>query len=75
MRPASANFFLADSYVGRDFLQSWTWETFDDPTHGRVNYLDQATALASNLTFGASHSLPIVFGAYDADLGLPPSLG
>ncbi|TFK81990.1 glycoside hydrolase family 16 protein [Polyporus arcularius HHB13444] len=53
MRSASANFFLADSYVGHDFLQSWTWETFDDPTHGRVNYLDQATALASNLTFAS----------------------
>ncbi|KAI0705052.1 concanavalin A-like lectin/glucanase domain-containing protein [Cerioporus squamosus] len=53
MRPVSANFFLADTYIGRDFLQSWTWETFDDPTHGRVNYVDQATALASNLTFAS----------------------
>ena len=51
MRPASANFLLADSYVGRDFLQ-WNWETGDDPTHGRVNYVDQATALQLNLSYG-----------------------
>lgn len=58
MRPASANFLLADSYVGGAFLQTWTWETFDDPTHGRVDYVDQQAALTSNLTFGASHPVP-----------------
>lgn len=51
---ASAHFVLADSYVGRDFLYSWNWETLDDPTHGRVNFVDQQTALNNNLTYGAS---------------------
>ncbi|KAF5370816.1 hypothetical protein D9758_001861 [Tetrapyrgos nigripes] len=43
---------LQCEYRGHDFL-SWIWNTFDDPTHGRVNYIDKATALASNLTFAS----------------------
>lgn len=45
-------FDLTDTYIGRDFLDRWTWETIDDPTHGRVDYVDQETALELNLTFG-----------------------
>lgn len=59
-RPVSATFVLTDTYVGRDFLQSWNWQTMDDPTHGRVNYVDKDTALATNLSFGKykfTHSL------------------
>ena len=41
---ANTNFVLEQSYRGGDFLDSFTWENFDDPTHGRVNYVDQATA-------------------------------
>lgn len=48
----SAHFVLTDSYTGRDFLNGWKWEDLDDPTHGRVNYTDQHTALATNLTYG-----------------------
>ena len=54
IRTASAHFVLADSYVGYDFLNQWSFETFDDPTHGRVNYVDQPTALSKNLSYGAS---------------------
>ena len=54
---ASARFALADAYVGRDFLSSWDWETDNDPTHGRVNYVNQGTALAHNLTYGAPLSI------------------
>ncbi|KAI0066078.1 hypothetical protein BV25DRAFT_1912879 [Artomyces pyxidatus] len=48
---ASANFFLKDIFVGHDFLDGWTWQTIDDPTHGRVNYVDQPTALQANLSY------------------------
>jgi hypothetical protein len=40
-----------ETFVGYDFFD-WKWETFDDPTHGRVNYVDQSTAISSNLSFG-----------------------
>lgn len=49
---AYAGFHLADKYVGRDFFDGFNWETMDDPTHGRVNFVDQATALNSNLSYG-----------------------
>ena len=25
-----------DTYIGKDFLSSWTHEAISDPTHGRV---------------------------------------
>ncbi|KAF9461291.1 concanavalin A-like lectin/glucanase domain-containing protein [Collybia nuda] len=42
---------IKDSYVGQDFYNSWTWETFDDPTHGRVDYVDKWTSMNSNLSY------------------------
>lgn len=44
---------LNTSHIGYDFLDTFVWETEDDPTHGRVNYVDKATSLSENLTFGA----------------------
>ncbi|KAJ3784434.1 glycoside hydrolase family 16 protein [Lentinula aff. detonsa] len=38
-------------FKGRDFLGAFNWETFDDPTHGRVNFVDQGTALNTNLSY------------------------
>ena len=61
---ARANiFYLKDQWVGADFFQGWNWETENDPTHGRVNYVDQAEAISKNLACGAyfcflSFSLP-----------------
>jgi hypothetical protein len=51
---ASNLHFLRDTYIGHDFLDTsrWEWETLDDPTHGRVNYVNQSTAIALNLTEG-----------------------
>jgi hypothetical protein len=49
---ASANFQLKDKWVGADFFQGWNWETEGDPTHGRVNYVSQADAIAKNLSYG-----------------------
>jgi hypothetical protein len=50
---ASATFTLKDKWVGNDFFQGWNWETEDDPTHGRVNYVNQADALARKLSYGS----------------------
>lgn len=49
-----AHFHIADTYIGEDFLDGFKWETFDDPTHGRVNFVDQQTALNTNLSYGKS---------------------
>jgi hypothetical protein len=46
-------YLLKDEWVGDDFYQGWNWETEDDPTHGRVNYVSQAEAISNNLTCGA----------------------
>jgi hypothetical protein len=43
---------LEKHLAGWDFLNAFKWETLDDPTHGRVNYVDQDTALKTNLTYG-----------------------
>ncbi|EMD37716.1 glycoside hydrolase family 16 protein [Gelatoporia subvermispora B] len=51
IRLASGHYILADSYIGQDFFNDWTWQTMDDPTHGRVNYVDKGTAMASNLSY------------------------
>ena len=40
---------IADTFVGSGFLSGFTFETRDDPAHGRVVYVDQATALSSGL--------------------------
>ena len=53
----SARFVLKDAYVGEDFFQSWIWETMDDPTHGRVNYVDQSYARSKNLSYGEAQSV------------------
>ena len=53
---ASASFYLKDKWVGNDFFRDWNWETEDDPTQGRVNYVSQAEAIAKNLSYGTSPS-------------------
>lgn len=55
MRPVRATTYtLADTWVGKDFLNGWSWWTGDDPTNGRVNYVNQSYALANNLTYASS---------------------
>ena len=51
---SSATFVLSDTYAGHDFFDSWIWETMNDPTNGRVNYLSLHDALQANLTRGDS---------------------
>ncbi|KAH8994699.1 concanavalin A-like lectin/glucanase domain-containing protein [Lactarius hatsudake] len=48
---ARASFYLQDEWTGEEFYQGWNWETENDPTHGRVNYVSQAEALGKNLTY------------------------
>ncbi|KAL0956281.1 hypothetical protein HGRIS_002439 [Hohenbuehelia grisea] len=48
-------YMIQDTFIGTAFLDAWNWETFDDPTHGRVNYVDLQTALAQNLTYADSN--------------------
>jgi len=52
MRQASNKTWTqVDMYQGQSFLDQWKFETYPngDPTHGYVNYLDQADALSKNL--------------------------
>ncbi|KAJ7132809.1 glycoside hydrolase family 16 protein [Mycena crocata] len=46
---ASQAYSVTDTFIGSDFF-TWKWETASDPTHGRVKYVDQSTARASNLS-------------------------
>ncbi len=48
-----ASFYLQDEWIGEGFFKGWNWETDNDPTHGRVNYVSQAEAQNKNLTYGA----------------------
>ena len=52
---AGSLFTIEDTYIGYGFLNGFDWKTVNDPTHGRVNYVDQLTASLSNLTWGILH--------------------
>ncbi|KAL0960414.1 hypothetical protein HGRIS_005456 [Hohenbuehelia grisea] len=46
---ASCNVYsLQEDIVGKGF-----YDAFDDPTHGRVQYVNQKTAVANNLTYAS----------------------
>nr|VWO97482.1 Mixed-linked glucanase [Ganoderma boninense] len=47
----------SDSYVGSQFLSGFDHVAIADPTHGRVNYLDQATAVKKNITYAHGDTL------------------
>ena len=50
---SATTYTLSDNFVGTGFLSGFTHEAISDPTHGRVTYVDQATALADNLTYAS----------------------
>ena len=56
---SAATYTLSDNYVGDSFLSGFEHEAIADPTNGRVTYVDQATALADNLTFTSSDTFII----------------
>ncbi|EIW83244.1 glycoside hydrolase family 16 protein [Coniophora puteana RWD-64-598 SS2] len=53
LSPRSQLYSLKTTYMGHGFLDGFSWETMDDPTHGRVNFVDQGTALGKNLTWSS----------------------
>ncbi|KAF8128986.1 glycoside hydrolase family 16 protein [Boletus edulis] len=53
---AGATYSLSDSIVGEGFYNAFTFEAIPDPTNGRVNYVDQATAQSLNLTYATSNT-------------------
>jgi len=48
-----ATYSLSDNIVGSGFNDAFNYEAINDPTHGRVHYVDKATAQSLNLTFGS----------------------
>ncbi|KAL9594068.1 MAG: hypothetical protein Q9219_007233 [cf. Caloplaca sp. 3 TL-2023] len=58
-----AAYSIQDDYSAANFFNMFNFDTFDDPTHGYVNYVDQATAQSQELfnvsngqvTFGVDH--------------------
>ncbi|KAF7343220.1 Glycoside hydrolase family 16 protein [Mycena venus] len=48
-----ATYHNAEHIVGAGFYNSFNFEAIGDPTHGRVNYVDEATARGANLTFNS----------------------
>jgi hypothetical protein len=57
LAPAISAYTLTDNYVGSSFLTGFDHQAIADPTHGRVNYVNQATALSQNLTFASGNTL------------------
>ncbi|KAI0799792.1 putative laminarinase [Irpex lacteus] len=55
----AATYSLSDTYQGSSFLSGFVHEAIADPTHGRVNYVDQATAVAQNLTYAHGNTFII----------------
>ncbi|KAG6380032.1 glycoside hydrolase family 16 protein [Boletus reticuloceps] len=53
---AGATYSLSDSIVGEGFYNAFNFEAIPDPTNGRVNYVDQATAQSLNLTYATSNT-------------------
>ncbi|KAG6809636.1 hypothetical protein H0H92_015450 [Tricholoma furcatifolium] len=47
---------LADSHQGSGFLKAFSYQAIPDPTNGRVNYVDAATAASENLTFSSGNT-------------------
>ncbi|EIM82836.1 uncharacterized protein STEHIDRAFT_102256 [Stereum hirsutum FP-91666 SS1] len=47
-------FVLQDVYVGDAFFKGFHWETMNDPTHGRVNYVSQSAARQANLSYASN---------------------
>ncbi|KAF5389511.1 hypothetical protein D9757_004195 [Collybiopsis confluens] len=50
----AATYSVADTYIGQAFLNDFSLQAIADPTHGRVNYVNAATAAKANLTFASS---------------------
>ncbi|EGN97297.1 glycoside hydrolase family 16 protein [Serpula lacrymans var. lacrymans S7.3] len=52
----AGTYTVSDNIVGDDFYSAFTFEAIADPTDGRVNYVDEATAQSLNLTYTTSNT-------------------
>ncbi|CAE6444172.1 unnamed protein product, partial [Rhizoctonia solani] len=52
----AATYSVSDTFIGSSFLSGFNHQAIADPTHGRVNYVDQATAQRLNLTYASGNS-------------------
>ncbi|KAH7104331.1 glycoside hydrolase family 16 protein [Auriculariales sp. MPI-PUGE-AT-0066] len=52
----AATYSVAETSVGNSFYTNFDFDAISDPTHGRVNYVNEATARSQNLTFASSDS-------------------
>lgn len=50
-RQSSTNYTLFDSAEGQSFFDKWNFDTFADPTHGLVTYVDSGTAFSQGLAY------------------------
>ncbi|SJK98518.1 uncharacterized protein ARMOST_01786 [Armillaria ostoyae] len=50
---ASVSYSQTDSFVGSQFNDGFSYEAIADPTNGRVNYVNAATAASQNLTYAS----------------------
>ncbi|KAG8735619.1 hypothetical protein FRC10_010352 [Ceratobasidium sp. 414] len=52
----AAVYSISDTFVGSSFLTGFDHIAIADPTNGRVNYVNQATAQSLNLTYASSNT-------------------
>jgi hypothetical protein len=57
--PDFRTYQLQYSFEGDGFFgDSWTWATYDDPTHGRVNFVNKDTAQQNGLAYVDCKAFP-----------------
>ncbi|WVQ86080.1 hypothetical protein IAT38_008248 [Cryptococcus sp. DSM 104549] len=61
----AATYTLTHDWKGNDFYDNFDFKTFDDPTHGRVNYVDMDTAKAQNLSWAGDNTFVMRADAYN----------
>jgi len=49
-----SSYTLTDNYVPNNFFNNFNFDTFDDPTHGYVNYVSESTASSKGYIKNAS---------------------
>jgi hypothetical protein len=52
----AATYSRTEQIVGSGFNSAFDYQAIADPTHGRVNYVNQQTAQSQNLTYASSNS-------------------
>lgn len=52
----AGSYSVSSTAIGSGFYSTFSFQAISDPTNGRVQYVDQNTAIANNLTFTSSNS-------------------